>query len=240
METIKLLNISKSFRTLHTQINILNNINITLLQKEITAIVGPSGSGKSTLLSIIGTLDVPTGGTLLIGNKNVSKMKATQLANIRFSDMGFIFQQFHLVSSLTVLENVLSPLFMRKVGFNKQERAVSLLKRVGLQNHIRKLPSQLSGGQMQRVAIARALINKPKWILADEPTGNLDSETSNMIIDLLKEIHEEENCGVVMVTHDPYIARNCDRILKLQDGEIISDERREHLDIIHGQEVDQT
>jgi len=153
-------------------------------------------------------------------------MKAGELSEVRFNDIGFIFQQFHLVTSLTVLENVLSPLLMRKVDFNKKERAISLLERVGLKDHFHKLPSQLSGGQQQRVAIARALINHPAWILADEPTGNLDTGTGETILSLLLELKEEKGCGLIIVTHDMELAKKMERQIQIQDGEILSDERR--------------
>ena len=153
-------------------------------------------------------------------------MKAGELSEVRFNDIGFIFQQFHLVTSLTVLENVLSPLLMRKVDFNKKERAISLLERVGLKDHFHKLPSQLSGGQQQRVAIARALINHPAWILADEPTGNLDTGAGDTILSLLLELKEETGCGLIIVTHDMELAKKMDRQIEIQDGEILPEERR--------------
>lgn len=223
---ITLDRLSKSFQTGGAENKVLKDITLNFTSDESTAIVGTSGSGKSTLLSIIGTLDRQTNGTFFLGERDVSKMKAGELSDVRFNDMGFIFQQYHLVGSLTVLENVLSPLMMRKVGFDKKERAVSLLERVGLKEHLHKLPSQLSGGQQQRVAIARALINQPAWILADEPTGNLDSATGETILALLLELKEESGCGLIIVTHDMELARKMERQILIQDGEIQTDKRR--------------
>lgn len=223
---ITLDRLSKSFQTGESENQVLKDITLNFTSDESTAIVGTSGSGKSTLLSIIGTLDRQSNGTFFLGERDVSKMKAGELSEVRFNDMGFIFQQYHLVGSLTVLENVLSPLMMRKVEFNKKERAVSLLERVGLKDHLHKLPSQLSGGQQQRVAIARALINQPAWILADEPTGNLDSATGETILALLLELKEESGCGLIIVTHDMELAQKMERQILIQDGEILTDERR--------------
>ena len=218
--------LTKTFQASGTENQVLKDITLKLISRESTAIVGTSGSGKSTLLSIIGTLDRPTNGSFFLGERDVLKMKAGELSEVRFNDIGFIFQQFHLVTSLTVLENVLSPLLMRKVEFNKKERAISLLERVGLKDHFHKLPSQLSGGQQQRVAIARALINHPAWILADEPTGNLDTGTGDTILSLLLELKKETGCGLVIVTHDLELAKKMDRQIEIQDGEILSEERR--------------
>ncbi len=223
---ISLEKLTKNFQVGGIENQVLKNITLNFTSDESTAIVGTSGSGKSTLLSIIGTLDRQTNGSFFLGERDVSKMKAGELSEVRFNDMGFIFQQYHLVGSLTVLENVLSPLMMRKVEYNKKERAVSLLERVGLKEHLHKLPSQLSGGQQQRVAIARALINQPAWILADEPTGNLDSTTGETILALLLELKEESGCGLIIVTHDMELAQKMERQILIQDGEIQTDERR--------------
>lgn len=223
---ITLDSLTKTFQAGGTKNQVLKDITLKLLSGESTAIVGTSGSGKSTLLSIIGTLDRPTNGSFFLGERDVSKMTAGELSEVRFNDIGFVFQQYHLVASLTVLENVLSPLLMRKVDFNKKERAVSLLERVGLKDHLHKLPSQLSGGQQQRVAIARALINHPVWVLADEPTGNLDTGTGETILSLLLELKEETGCGLIIVTHDMELAKKMDRQIQIQDGEILTDERR--------------
>lgn len=201
----------------------IHNIDLIFRHGQFTSIVGTSGSGKSTLLSILGTLDNPTSGTLRFGETAIGKMKAKKLADFRFENIGFIFQQFHLLPSLTSLENVMAPLFTRKVPYDKKQRAEEMLEKVGLSDKRHSLPSQLSGGQQQRVAIARALVHEPSWLLADEPTGNLDSENSEMIYDILSTLNKDRNCGIIMVTHDPLLASKGDRIIEMKDGCIFSD-----------------
>ena len=173
---------------------------------------------------MIGLLDKPTTGQILFSGKNVADFSSNQLADFRFAEIGFVFQQFHLIPSLTALENVMTPLHYRKVSFDKVERATSLLQLVGLGNKLMSLPSQLSGGQQQRVAIARALVNDPKWILADEPTGNLDSESGEQVFQLLQQYIRENECGGILITHDENLAERAHRIVKLKDGHIISTE----------------
>ncbi|WP_308314888.1 ABC transporter ATP-binding protein [Bacillus sp. T33-2] len=202
---------------------VLKNINLTLHQGEFAAIVGPSGSGKSTLLSIIGTLEEPTSGIVSFDKLEVQKLDQKKLADFRFNNIGFVFQQFHLLPTLTAKENVMVPLVSRKVDFDKNERAKELLSNLGLGDKLDLFPSQLSGGQQQRVAIARALINKPTWILADEPTGNLDSKTSFEIFNLLRSLNSEQNCGVIFVTHDLSLAQMSDKVIELSDGEILDE-----------------
>ncbi|MCT4795311.1 ABC transporter ATP-binding protein [Exiguobacterium alkaliphilum] len=199
----------------------LKPINLKFKAGNFVSVIGPSGSGKSTLLSLLGTLDVPTSGTLSYDGHELSQLNAKELANFRFEKVGFIFQQFHLIPTLTAVENVMAPLFGRKVDYDKKERALSLLARVGLREKAESLPSQLSGGQQQRVAVARALIHEPEWLLADEPTGNLDSETGEVIFELLRELNEEKGCGVICVTHDPSIAERADVQVRMKDGAII-------------------
>lgn len=218
---IRLENINKSFIGEGIVTKALESINLTLHKGELISIVGSSGSGKSTLLSLIGTLDKPTEGSIYFDDINVSSLKGNKLADFRFQNIGFIFQQFHLLPTLTALENVATPLFGRKVSFNKNKKAKELLEQVGLADKINSLPSQLSGGQQQRVAIARALINEPSWLLADEPTGNLDSKTGQKIFDLINELKNNTKCGVLFVTHDPRLAQKADRIIEMQDGHIV-------------------
>ena len=172
-------------------------------------------------MSLLGTLDVPTSGTLSYDGHELSRLNAKELADFRFEKVGFIFQQFHLIPTLTAVENVMAPLFGRKVDYDKKERALSLLARVGLREKAESLPSQLSGGQQQRVAVARALIHEPEWLLADEPTGNLDSETGEVIFELLRELNEEKGCGVICVTHDPSIAERADVQVRMKDGAVV-------------------
>nr|WP_246187608.1 ABC transporter ATP-binding protein [Ornithinibacillus caprae] len=223
MEKIECKNLHKEFKGDGTSTVALNNINLSFQKGEFTAIIGPSGSGKSTLLSLIGTLDKPSNGTLTYDREEILKKGKNKIADFRFKEIGFIFQQFHLLPTLTALENVLTPLFARKVPYTKIERAKEVLKQVGLTDKLDSLPSQLSGGQQQRVAIARAIVHKPSWLLADEPTGNLDTETGERIYELLKELNELEGCGVLFVTHDPVLAAKASRIITMKDGVVLSD-----------------
>ncbi|MEW4305591.1 ABC transporter ATP-binding protein [Rossellomorea marisflavi] len=199
----------------------IHSISMRIPHNHVTAITGPSGSGKSTLLSLLGALDQPSHGTIYYGKKKLHTYKAKQLSRFRYEEIGFVFQQFHLLPTLTALENILSPLFPRKGHANKEKEARELLKKVGLEGKESSLPSQLSGGQQQRVAIARALINHPSWILADEPTGNLDSVSSKNIMDLLLNIQRENQCGVILVTHDKKVAERADSIIEFKDGHVL-------------------
>ncbi|RLQ94216.1 ABC transporter ATP-binding protein [Falsibacillus albus] len=221
--SIRCISIDKQFKGDGIKTNALHDVNLCLEKGEFVAVVGPSGSGKSTLLSLLGTLDRPTGGQIIYGDKNANEMKGKEVADFRFENIGFIFQQFHLLPTLTSLENVMVPLFSRRVAYNKKERAEKLLELVGLQDKLNSLPSQLSGGQQQRVAIARAMVHEPHWLLADEPTGNLDSDTGEVIFELISQLNNEKGCGVVFVTHDPVLASRASRIIRMKDGGIISD-----------------
>ncbi|MFC4560184.1 ABC transporter ATP-binding protein [Virgibacillus kekensis] len=217
--------VSKVFQGDGVSTYALENVNIKLEEGEFVAIVGPSGSGKSTLLSLLGALDLPSDGEILYGGSPVNKLNSRRLADFRFENIGFIFQQFHLLPTLTALENVMSPLFARKVSYNKKERAEGLLEQVGLGDKFNSLPSQLSGGQQQRVAIARALVHEPHWLLADEPTGNLDTNTGEIIFERLSNLNREKGCGVIFVTHDADLASRADRIIEMKNGKVISDTR---------------
>ena len=221
--TIECKRIEKLFKGDGIQTYALKNVNLKVKEGEFVSIIGPSGSGKSTLLSIIGTLDVPSSGEMLYENQQISKLNNRQMADFRFENIGFIFQQFHLIPTLTALENIMAPLFGRKVTYDKKQRAQQLLKLVGLKDKANSLPSQLSGGQQQRVAIARALVHEPKWLLADEPTGNLDTETGEIIFQLLLSLNQEKECGVLFVTHDPELADRANRKIEMRDGVIIAD-----------------
>jgi ABC-type antimicrobial peptide transport system, ATPase component len=207
----------------------LNGTTFTIDQGEMVAIMGPSGSGKSTLMSIIGCLDVPSSGTYSLDGVAIENMDDTQLAEIRGRKIGFVFQQFNLLSRTSALENVMLPLtYAGARGAERHERALKVLERVGLSDRTHHTPSELSGGQQQRVAIARALVNEPAILLADEPTGALDSKTGVEIMDLFQRLHSENGQTVILVTHDPYIARHTDRIIQLSDGKILSDEVNHH------------
>ncbi|WP_214850726.1 ABC transporter ATP-binding protein [Exiguobacterium sp. s193] len=215
-------NLEKNFTSDGVKHGALLDINLQANDGEFISIIGPSGSGKSTLLSILGTLDTPSSGSLVFKDKHLKDLTAKELSDFRFENIGFIFQQFHLIPTLTTLENVMSPLFGRKVRYDKKERALSLINKVGLNGKENSLPSQLSGGQQQRVAVARALIHEPKWLLADEPTGNLDTENGEIIFDLLYQLNKEKKCGVLFVTHDPLLADRADKKIEMKDGRITS------------------
>ena len=219
--------VSHTFSQAGLQSDVLQELNCQFSAAEITALVGPSGSGKSTFLSLIGSLDRPTEGQITYGGQDITKWKNRQLSKFRAQEIGFVFQQFHLLPALTVKENLLVPLLKQKTDFNKEERIAEILEKVGLTAKQHALPAQLSGGQQQRVAIARALINRPRWILADEPTGNLDSVNGEMIFRLLLDLHQEEECGILLVTHDLALAERADRILFMQDGRIVEDRRKQ-------------
>ncbi|WP_290783791.1 MULTISPECIES: ABC transporter ATP-binding protein [unclassified Exiguobacterium] len=221
--TFQCKQIGKSFSGDGVETHALQDIDVTLEAGDFISIIGPSGSGKSTLLSLIGTLDRPTSGELHYDGKPINKLNSKELSDFRFENIGFIFQQFHLIPTLTALENVMAPLFGRKVPYDKKERAEQLLAQVGLADKAGSLPSQLSGGQQQRVAVARALVHEPKWLLADEPTGNLDTDTGEIIFNLLRSLNEEKGCGVLFVTHDPALAERANRTIEMRDGVIIED-----------------
>ena len=203
-------------------VTLVKDASVDIRTHEFTAIKGPSGSGKSSLLYLLGLLDTPTSGRIFIDNIDITDYSPRQLAQIRLEQMGFVFQFHFLLPEFTALENVTMP--MRRLGKYKDAaiiaRATERLDRLGLSDHIHKLPSQLSGGQRQRVAIARALANDPRMIFADEPTGNLDSESSKTVQNILKTLAHEDGCAVVAVTHDPEFAKNCDRVITIIDGRI--------------------
>ncbi|MDR0685998.1 MAG: ABC transporter ATP-binding protein [Dysgonamonadaceae bacterium] len=219
---IKLDKINKVFRTNEIETHALNNINLTVEKGEFMSIMGPSGCGKSTLLNIMGLLDKPTSGTILLNGINVEEMSEHKTAELRNKTLGFIFQSFHLIPALSIIDNVELPLLYRKgVSYKeRKERAVEALQKVELTHRMKHFPSQLSGGQCQRVAIARALIGQPEILLADEPTGNLDSKMSEEIILLLCEINRS-GTTIVMVTHDIKMASNTSRIINILDGKIL-------------------
>lgn len=218
MEIIQLQNITKKYRTTEVETIALENINLEIKNKEFLSIMGPSGCGKSTLLNLIGLLDLPDEGKISINNTDTSCMKDGQMAEFRNKTLGFVFQSFHLINSLNVLDNVELPLLYRKsTEKNRREKAIEVLEKVGLSHRIKHFPSQLSGGQCQRVAIARAIIGNPQILLADEPTGNLDSKMGHEIMDLLFNLNAE-GTTIVMVTHDEHIAESTQRIVRFFDG----------------------
>ncbi len=217
---IQLADIYKIYQMGDESVHANDGISLTIYKGEFVAIVGKSGSGKSTLMNIIGALDVPTSGTYLLGGEDVSDMTDDELAGIRNKMIGFIFQQYNLLPKLDLLENVELPLLYAGVpATERRERAMASLERVGLKGKWKNMPSQLSGGQQQRVSIARALAGDPSLILADEPTGALDSKTSREVLDFLKKLNEEGNT-IVMITHDSSIALEAKRVVRIHDGKI--------------------
>ena len=220
---LKLQNIFKTYKSGDDEIFALNDISLSIDDGDFVAIIGQSGSGKSTLMNILGCLDIPSKGDYILNSKNVSSLSDNELSDIRNKQIGFIFQGFNLIPSLSAIENVELPLIYR--GINKiQRRQISIdsLCKVGLEKRLMHKPSEMSGGQQQRVAIARAISGDPSIILADEPTGNLDSKSGNDVISILKTLNREGKT-IVLITHDDSIAKNANRIIKIQDGRIINE-----------------
>ena len=212
--------LTKQFSSGDLVVNALKGVDITIKRGEIVAIIGPSGSGKSTLMGILGGLDSPTDGRLEIGGVDVTSMGENRLAEIRNAYIGFVFQQFNLMPTLTAVENVALPIqFASERKFNPRERATELLTTFGLQDRLKNRPSQLSGGEQQRVAIARALANDPPLLLCDEPTGALDTENGNLVLDTLFQAQAELGTAIVIVTHDPRVAERANRTLEMTDGQ---------------------
>ena len=218
MEIIKLEGITKVYRTTEVETTALENVNLTIRKGEFLSIMGPSGCGKSTLLNLMGLLDLPDQGKILINEMETTQMKDGEMAEFRNKMLGFVFQSFHLINSLNVLDNVELPLLYRNsTAKSRREAAEKVLEKVGLSHRMRHLPTQLSGGQCQRVALARAIVGNPQIILADEPTGNLDSKMGSEIMELLFQLNED-GTTIVMVTHDEHIAESTQRIVRFFDG----------------------
>ena len=225
---IHLENIQKSYFMGKQELKVMKGISLDVFKNEYVALMGPSGSGKSTLMNIIGCLDTPTGGKYILNEKDVSQMDDNSLAEVRNTEIGFVFQQFNLLPRLTALENVALPLVYAGMSRKlRNEKALHVLDMVSLTDRSHHKPNELSGGQCQRVAIARALVNDPSIILADEPTGNLDSVTSHEIMDIFEDIHRRGNT-VILVTHEEDIANHAHRVIRLLDGNIESDKRNKH------------
>jgi len=221
---LELKNVVKTYISGNSQFNALDGVSLKIMEGEFVSITGPSGSGKSTLMHIIGLLDNPTSGEVLLENKDISQLKENQLAQIRNVTLGFVFQQFNLLARTPSLENAMLPLLYSDIPKSEREPiALEMLTKVGLLDKIKNTPAQLSGGQQQRVAIARALVNNPKIILADEPTGNLDSKSGKEIIELFHYLNKEEGRTIVLVTHDIELAKQANRIIIIKDGKISTD-----------------
>lgn len=224
---IHLEKICKSYFMGKQELQVLKGISLDIFKSEYVALMGPSGSGKSTLMNIIGCLDTPSGGNYILNGKDVSKMEDNALAEVRNKEIGFVFQQFNLLPRLTALENVALPLVYAGMGRKQRnEKAKHVMEMVSLTDRSHHKPNELSGGQCQRVAIARALVNDPSIILADEPTGNLDTATSHEIMDILGQIHSNGNT-IILVTHETDIANFARRIVRLRDGSVESDKKNE-------------
>jgi ABC-type lipoprotein export system ATPase subunit len=221
---IEIADLHKIYRQDTLEVAVLRGVDFAIAPGEMVALMGPSGSGKSTLLNILGCLDRPSSGRYILGGRDVSTLTRTEQAWVRLHYLGFIFQAFHLVGDSSVLENVEMPLFYAGVAPKERKaRAEELLARVGLEERMDHRPNQLSGGQRQRVAIARALINRPRVLLADEPTGALDTRTGHEVLTLLHELHAETGLTILLVTHDAEVARSADRIIHVRDGRIVSE-----------------
>lgn len=225
MKILEVTNLCKTYGKGDTMVKALDNVSFSVEKGEFLAIIGPSGSGKSTLLHILGGVDVPTSGSVVINQTDISNLDETALAIFRRRQIGLIYQFYNLIPILTVQENLTLPLLLD--GRKPDKKQIdTLVKRLGLENRLDHLPNQLSGGQQQRVSIGRALVNNPALMLADEPTGNLDSENSKEIISLLRQFNKEFNQTVIIITHDEKIANSADRVITIEDGKIIGDEVR--------------
>lgn len=217
---IHITDLCKTYKMGENEVHALNHINLNIKEHEFVSIIGPSGSGKSTLMNMLGCLDVPTSGEYILDNKPIKKMSDDELAEIRNNKIGFVFQGFNLLPKLTAVENVELPLIYQSVSAKeRRERAAKALEDVGLGKRINHKPTELSGGQQQRVAIARALITNPPLILADEPTGNLDTSSGKEIMEIFKKLNEKGNT-IVLITHDNDVAKQAKRVLRIQDGKL--------------------
>ncbi|MEQ8417196.1 MAG: ABC transporter ATP-binding protein [Imperialibacter sp.] len=227
MIVINAKNISKTYNPDKVPVHALNHVNLEIKKGEFTAIVGPSGSGKSTLLNIIGGLDVPSEGTIELGGEDISKFSDNELIDFRLQHIGFVFQAYNLIPVLTAEENVEFIMLLQKQSEkDRKARTVELLTKVGLKDQMNRRPSELSGGQQQRVAVARALASKPEFILADEPTANLDSHSTATLLDMMANMNEKEGATFVFSTHDQRVIDKARRVITLEDGKIVSDEVR--------------
>ena len=234
---IQVQNLRKTYGSGEIAVHALDGVNVEIKRGEFAAIMGPSGSGKSTLMNILGCLDRPTSGVYILDGEDVSALSKEELAEVRNRKIGFVFQSFNLLPRLSALKNVMLPMMYRLEDRldveEREERAIAALEAVGLGDRLHHRPNELSGGQQQRVAIARALVNEPPLILADEPTGNLDSHSSEEIMALIRELHTQ-GVTILMVTHEPDIAAHAERVICLRDGQIISDGRGGHSECVRG------
>jgi len=228
MNVIEVKQLKKIYNTTEVKVNALNGVDLTFEQGEFAAIVGPSGSGKTTLLNMLGGLDEPSEGEINIGGTNIRTLSSSKLIDFRLRNIGFVFQAYNLIPVLTALENVEFIMQLQEIPKKeRQQRAKALLEQVGLGDRIDSRPSKLSGGQQQRVAVARALASKPKFVLADEPTANLDSKSTTNLLDIMEDLNRKENITFIFSTHDQRVVNKARRIITLEDGKIINDIRKE-------------
>ncbi len=227
MKVIEIKNVNKIYNDSEVQVHAVNGVNLEFEQGEFAAIVGPSGSGKTTLLNMVGGLDNPTSGNIIIGGTEIGQLKGSKLIDFRLHNIGFVFQSYNLIPVLTAKENV--EFIMQMQGVPAKERTartLALLEAVGLGERTDSRPSRLSGGQQQRVAVARALASKPKFVLADEPTANLDSSSTENLLDIMEKLNHEENITFIFSTHDARVVKKARRVITIEDGKVISDERK--------------
>jgi len=224
MKVIETVDLHKTYQETKVPVKAVRGISLQFEEGEFTAVVGPSGSGKTTFLNMVGGLDSPTSGEVIINSSNISHLKSSELIDFRLQNIGFVFQSYNLIPVLTALENVeFIMLLQKKPKAERQKRATDLLKAVGLGGMIDKRPGELSGGEQQRVAVARALASKPKFILADEPTANLDSKSTANLLDIMERLNKEENITFIFSTHDARVVNKARRVVTIEDGKVISD-----------------
>ncbi len=227
MKVLEIKEVHKIYNSSEVKVHAVNGVNLDFEEGEFAAIVGPSGSGKTTLLNMIGGLDQPTEGQILVDHTNLAELKSSKLIDFRMRKIGFVFQSYNLIPVLTAKENVEFIMGLQKWDRKKRDqRTLELLKAVGLEDRIHSRPSKLSGGQQQRVAVARALASKPKFVLADEPTANLDSKSTETLLDIMEELNREEGITFIFSTHDARVVKKARRVITLEDGKVISDERK--------------
>lgn len=228
MKILELKNVNKIYNGSEVHVHAVNDVSLEFREAEFAAIVGPSGSGKTTLLNLIGGLDMPSSGSIIIDGTDLSKLKSSQLIDFRMRNIGFVFQAYNLIPVLTARENVEFIMSLQKWSKRERdERTFELLKAVGLDERADSRPSKLSGGQQQRVAVARALASKPKFVLADEPTANLDSKSATTLLEIMEKLNHEEKITFIFSTHDPRVVKMAHRVITLEDGKVVSDDIRE-------------